>query len=131
MNELSSRPVKLDSFIVVGTWWFVDIDFGCGKISSSEFGVQRQSRLVRELFCLIGEVQEFVFRQLFVSQRNARHGSTLCNSFRAGFSTIEISPITQARVFRSPYSGTVLSKPHTPPRRHTAAGCGARVTQQE
>jgi len=77
VNELSSRPVKLDSFIVVGTLSFVDIDFGCGKISSSEFGVQRQSRLVRELFCLIGEVQEFVFRHRSVTPRMAAHDATV------------------------------------------------------
>jgi hypothetical protein len=69
------------SFVVVGSLPFVGVDLGCRKISSSEFRFERQSRLIGELLALIGDVQEFVFRQMLVSQHDAPPNGTLCIRF--------------------------------------------------
>ena len=80
-NNLSFCAAKLVSFVVVGSLPFVGADFGCRKISSSEFRFERQSRLIGELLALIGDVQEFVFRQMLVSQHDAPPNRTLCTRF--------------------------------------------------
>jgi hypothetical protein len=95
VNDLSSGAAKLVGFVVVGTFLFVGVDFGCRKVSSSEFGIQRQSRLVRELLSLIGDVQEFVFRQVFVLQHNAQPSGTLCNIFALDSQLFKSADFTQ------------------------------------
>lgn len=69
-NHLPSCAAKLVSFVVVGTLPFAGVNFGCRKIPSAEFGFQRDPRLIGKLLLLIGELQEFVFRQMLVSQHS-------------------------------------------------------------
>jgi hypothetical protein len=71
-NHLPSCAAKLVSFVVVGTLPFVGVNFGCRKIPSAEFGFQRYPRLIGKLLLLIGELEEFVFRQMLVSPHRLR-----------------------------------------------------------
>ncbi|HUD66666.1 MAG TPA: hypothetical protein VMQ17_18935 [Candidatus Sulfotelmatobacter sp.] len=80
-NHLPSCAPKLVSFVVVGTLPCVGFNFGCRKIPSAEFGFQRYPRLIGKLLLLIGELEEFVFRQMLYRSIVARLNAILLNKF--------------------------------------------------